>query len=148
MRRRPESDLVYLLMILESTGKIVVYSNGFKNALLFYKANDQLNFNATLLLLANIGEQVVKISDETKNKYPDLFWGKMKGFRNRIVHDYAGIDFEMVFDIIKIELPILKNQLEILIREELSKGIFNKEDFNVAKESDYYNHVAFENIYY
>lgn len=148
MRRRPESDLVYLLMILESIGKIVVYNKGFKNALLFYNANDQLNFNATLLLLANIGEQVVKISDETKNKYPDLFWGKMKGFRNRIVHDYAGIDFEMVFDIIKIELPILKNHLEVLIGQELQTNVFNREDFNVAKESDYYNHVTFENIHY
>lgn len=146
MRPRPENDLVYLLMILESIGKIHIYSKDFDSAPLFYQQNDQLNFNACLLLLANIGEQSGKISEKTKDKNPQLHWRKIKDFRNKVVHDYSGIEFEMTFSIIKLELPILKERLEELIGRGLEVGVFEKEDFEVARASQFYKHVEFLKI--
>ena len=58
----------------------------------FFQMNDQLNFNAALNLLANIGESTSKISEDLKMEYPKINWTKIKDFRNRIVHDYLGID--------------------------------------------------------
>lgn len=147
MRPQPEkNDLVYLLTILESLGKLIIYRHGYDEALRFYKANDQLNFNASLLLLANIGEQAGKVSETTKQKNIQVAWRDIKDFRNRVVHDYVGIDFEMVFDILQTELPKLKTNLETLIALALERSFFDKEDYEVAKASLYYNHVDFECI--
>ncbi|MFI5221497.1 MAG: DUF86 domain-containing protein [Bacteroidia bacterium] len=143
MQPRPENDLLYLLIILESIGKIEKYSHGFNNSVLFYQHQDQLNFNATLLLLANIGEQTSKVSDQTKEKYPDVQWQKAKDMRNRIVHDYTGIDFDITFEIVKKELPEFKNKIHSIIKTELQTGVFKKEELDVAKASKYYSHVDF-----
>ena len=50
-----KTDLVYLLVILESIAKVEQYSKGFISSDEFYQKDDQLNFNASLMLFANIG---------------------------------------------------------------------------------------------
>ena len=44
-----------------------------------------------------IGEAANRLSEEFKDKYPDIDWHRMRGFRNRIVHDYFGIDHSIVW---------------------------------------------------
>ena len=46
-----------------------------------------------------IGEAANRLPDEFKDKYHEIDWHRIRGFRNRIVHDYAGIDFEIVWRI-------------------------------------------------
>ncbi|MDB5055633.1 MAG: hypothetical protein JWM44_3683, partial [Bacilli bacterium] len=106
--------------------------------------NDQLNYNASLNLFANIGENCGKISNELKQHYSDIEWQKIKGFRNRVVHDYINIDAFRVFDIIKSELPLLKVRLMDILRIELSKGSFDKEELLKAQQSYYYWHISFD----
>jgi uncharacterized protein with HEPN domain len=75
-----------------------------------------MNLNAPLTLLANIGENVSKITEELKKEYPNIEWQKIKDFRNRIVHDYVGIDLAVVYEIIidlfnnKLSKPIIVNK--------------------------------------
>lgn len=83
-----KNDLMYLLNILESIEKINLYSAGCNGAETFFLENEQMNFNATLNLLTNIGENVAKLSDELKQLYTDVAWTQLRGFRNRVVHDY------------------------------------------------------------
>lgn len=104
-----KNDLMYLLNILESIEKIMLYSADCSDAESFYQVNEQMNFNATLNLLANLGENTSKLSDELKNIYSDIDWSQIKGFRNRVVHDYINVDTFMVFDIIKNNLKPLKS---------------------------------------
>lgn len=139
-----KNDLMYLLNILESIEKIILYSKDCLDAEVFYEHNDQLNFNATLNLLANMGENIRKISDELKQVYSDVNWPQIKGFRNRVVHDYINIDTFMVFDIIKIDLIPLKSKLMNVVALELSKGNFDPEEYAVAKKSFYYRHINLE----
>ena len=73
---------------MESIEKILPYSVQACDAEEFYSLNDQLNFNGSLNLLANIGENCYKISGELKDLYTEIDWLKIKGFRNRVVHDY------------------------------------------------------------
>lgn len=54
------NDLVFLLQILESISKIKMYSNEFIDAYSFFQCNDQMNFNASLLLIANTGNRLIK----------------------------------------------------------------------------------------
>ena len=93
-----KNDLMYLLNIIESIEKIAIYVKECGNAETFYSFNDQLNYNASLNLFANIGENSGKISEELKQHYSEIEWKKLKGFRNRVVHDYINIDAFIVFD--------------------------------------------------
>ncbi len=139
-----KNDLVYLLRILDSIGKIKIYSHGFKSPADFFDANEQQPFNASLALLVNIGEQVNKISDELRSTYPEIAWNKISDFRNRIAHDYSGIDKFITYEIIKTHLPTLNKDIEAIIAEQLSKGTFDRNELNAAKDSIYYRHVDFD----
>lgn len=81
-------DLLPLLIILESIGKIEVYAKNFDEPIDFYQADDQLKFNASLLLLSNIREYSHRVSNELKSNYSEIDWKNIKNLRNRIAHDY------------------------------------------------------------
>jgi uncharacterized protein with HEPN domain len=146
MASSKEFDLLYLLRILEASEKIRIYSKGFTDPIDFFEANDQREFNACLSLLAQIGEQANKISTETKQKYPDLDWGNIYGYRNRIVHDYTGIDKFLTFEIIVESVPALIDSISNLIRVEVRNGSLSLEDFNLSKQSPYLKHIDFGSI--
>lgn len=122
----------------------MLYAEGFETAEDFLWADDQVRFNASLLLLSNIGEHIGKISDETRSAYPNFPWKSIRGLRNRIAHDYTGIDYEMVFDIVSCHIPPLKISLEAIIKEGLSHDFFDKNEVRVAKGSVFYKHIHFE----
>ncbi len=139
-----KNDLMYLLNLLECIEKIILYSADCSDAETLFENNEQMNFNATLNLLANMGENVGKMSDELKQIYSDVDWSQIRGFRNRVVHDYINIDTFMVFDIIKNDLDPLKRMIMNVVGIELSKGNFDAEEYEVAKKSFYYRHIKFE----
>jgi uncharacterized protein with HEPN domain len=60
-----------------------------------------------------IGEAAIRLPEEVKDRYPGVNWYRIKGFRNRIVHDYMGVDYNIVWsinqnDIGKMEIDISK----------------------------------------
>ncbi|MDF7821905.1 DUF86 domain-containing protein [Runella sp. MFBS21] len=144
MSENRNRDLLPLLVILESIGKISVYSKDFHNAQDFFMADDQVRFNASLLLLSNIGEYVGKISDEIKTKYSSIPWRQVRGLRNRIAHDYTGIDYEMVFDVVSNDLPTFKTALEAILKEGFAADLFDINECQAAQNSIFYKHVNFE----
>ncbi len=146
MLRNIRNDLRYCLSISESVGKIKLYSANCQNAESLYDLNEQLNFNASLTLLANIGDRISKFSDELRNKYQHIDWQKIRGFRNRIAHDYSGIDIFITFKIITHDLPELEQTMYEVIANELNAGNFDVEEYHVAKKSQYYRHVDFIKI--
>ena len=70
-------------------------------------------------------------------------WKKIKDTRNRIVHDYAGVDFDITFEIVTKEIPQLITDMERIVREEIHAGTFSLEELNIAHNSDWYLHVDF-----
>ena len=65
--------------------------------------------------LYNIGEQVYNLSGELKLQYPDVIWSKAAGLRHRLVHDYDGINWEMIVEIIFDEMePFVESIRQIL----------------------------------
>ncbi|GHV42547.1 hypothetical protein AGMMS50268_07900 [Spirochaetia bacterium] len=146
MSPNKKNDLLYLMNILEYIGKVWKYTEGTKDAEELYELNEQLNLNASLTLLANIGENVSKISDTLKQEYPDIEWQQIKDFRNRIVHDYTGIDLVIVFEIITKDLKTLKPKFENIIRKNIENKVFDIEELKISKESKYYKNIDFEEI--
>ncbi|MEG2347939.1 MAG: HepT-like ribonuclease domain-containing protein [Cetobacterium sp.] len=141
-----KNDLMYLLNILESIEKIELYSKDFNDAEKFYLFADQLNFNATLNLFANIGENIGKLSEELKSKNQSIPWRIIKDFRNKVVHNYVNLDIFMIFDIIKNNLPSLKGPIEDIIIFEISTKNFNFEELVASKDSIYYKHINFSKL--
>jgi uncharacterized protein with HEPN domain len=141
-----KNDLLYLLNMLEAIGKIWKYTEETKDAETFYELNDQLNFNASINLLINFGENVSKLSEQLKKEYSKIEWRQIKDFRNKIVHDYMGIDLIITYDIITNDLKTLKPEFEKIIRKKLKNKIFDIEEIKISKESKYYKHVDFDEL--
>lgn len=77
---------------------------------------EQLNTNrlkqkAIIKSLEIIGEAVKNVSEEIKKDYPEVVWKEIAGTRDRITHAYFDVDLNIVWDIIKKDLPDLKEKI-------------------------------------
>ena len=97
-----------IVNIIKYIDKIIDFT---KNIDYDHFASDELIQDACFMNLMQIGETANKIDESYEKKYPDIKWKDMKGLRNRIVHDYDGVNIRIVWDTIKNDLPILKEQL-------------------------------------
>ena len=73
---------------------------------------------ATALPLLQIGEYVDRLSDEYKEEHNEVDWIAIENLRHRLVHDYVGIKWNMIAEIVFDDLPELIEQLERLRQEE------------------------------
>lgn len=73
---------------------------------------DEKTTDAVVRNLEIIGEAVKQLPDDFKAAHSKLSWSQMAGLRNRIVHDYAGLDLELIWEIIQHSLPDLSEQLQ------------------------------------
>ena len=64
-----------------------------------------------------IGEAASKISPATRESAPDIPWHQMIGMRNRLVHGYASVDHDIVWDVVSGDLPALISSVERLLEE-------------------------------
>jgi uncharacterized protein with HEPN domain len=65
-----------------------------------------------------IGEASAKIHPDFKAKYPLVPWRDMNDIRNKIIHHYFGIDYDIVWDTVKTNIPILKESIDVIIEKE------------------------------
>jgi uncharacterized protein with HEPN domain len=93
--------------IIESANKIIAYTDG-----LSYEQflADGKTVDAVVRNFEIIGEAANRLPEEIKDQYPNIDWHRIRGFRNRIVHDYMGIDYKIVW-------LIKENFLQIMIAE-------------------------------
>ena len=102
-----------LLSLLESIGKIELYSKDFSSADDFY--HDQKSFDASMMQFVVIGEVISRLDETYKIEHSEIPWQKIKDFRNIIAHDYFGIDADEIWDIIHSKLLPLKSGIEALV---------------------------------
>jgi uncharacterized protein with HEPN domain len=85
-----------------------------------FLSNDLL-YDATAHKLTIVGEAAARISDEVKDRYPQIEWRKVVGLRNMLVHEYFGVDRPMVWEVAVTEAPPLRNQIAALLLAEFSE---------------------------
>jgi len=64
-----------------------------------------------------IGEATKHLSEKIKEENPEIPWKNMAGMRNRLIHAYFGVDYKLVWEAIKIEIPRLKPKLEEILEK-------------------------------
>ena len=64
-----------------------------------------------------IGEAVKNISDELKNRHGDIEWKKIAEMRNKLIHLYFGVSLDIVWDVARNKVPILKDKISKLLSE-------------------------------
>ncbi len=118
------------------------YTQQFTSALEFLEANDQMPFNATITLLIAIGEEVKKTDKQLLQTNPSMEWQNIADMRNVLAHDYRGIDEDIVFKVVKVELPKLTSALIQLLQ------MFSKSEVAEVLTTKKYQHLKkmmFEN---
>ena len=73
---------------------------------------DQKTIDAVIRNLEVIGEAAAKVPQEIQDKYSDIPWYQMKGMRNILIHEYFGVDNEMLWNTIQDDLPKLKKNIQ------------------------------------
>lgn len=94
--------------ILEAIEKIVQFTRGHSKERFH---SDSMVIDAVVRNLEVIGEASNRLPEEFKAKYPGVKWEKIVGLRNRIVHEYFGIDLEIIWAILQGDLPEFKKAL-------------------------------------
>lgn len=102
------NELLFLNDIIEAINLIESFSKGLDEGD-FLK--NRLKQSAIIRQIEVIGESVKNISDETKKKYPDIDWRKISGARDILIHAYFEIRLERIWDILKEDLPQLKEKI-------------------------------------
>ena len=64
-----------------------------------------------------IGEATKHLPDDFRQQYPQIPWKRMAGMRDKLIHDYMGVDYEVVWNVVTHQIPDLRQQLERLLQD-------------------------------
>lgn len=78
---------------------------------------DDKTSSAVIRKFEIVGEATKLLPDELKERYPDIPWKGMAGMRDRLIHAYFGIDYRLVWDAIKTDIPGIKRKLQQILAE-------------------------------
>ena len=65
-----------------------------------------------------IGEASKKVAPEWKQRYSKVEWLTMAGMRDRLIHGYFGVDYDLVWDVVQNKIPVLRQQLREILQQE------------------------------
>ena len=74
--------------------------------------------DAIIRKLEIIGEAVKHLSDRTKQRRPEIPWKQIAGMRDRLTHDYFGVDLTLVWVVVEQEVPTLRDAIEALVSDD------------------------------
>jgi uncharacterized protein with HEPN domain len=106
---------LYLTHILESVALATTYVG--EVSLVDFVENQQLQ-DAVIRRLEIIGEAVKKLPTELRDAHDTVPWRRIAGMRDKVIHDYMGVDAELVWNVVRDELPQLAAQVRA-IRDSL-----------------------------
>lgn len=113
-----QRDEAYLLDILIATHKVLKFVSGVNRNT--FEKNELLQ-SAVIHPLEIMGEAAGLISENFREKHPEIPWHKMIGMRNRLIHEYFRVDYGVVWDTIQKDVPELVRLIEPLVPPDETK---------------------------
>ena len=108
------SDRKFLLDILEACNRIIDF---IKNIIYNVFIEDIKTQDVVLRNIEIIGEAVKNTSDTLKNRYNEIEWKKIAGMRDKLIHFYFGVNLDIVWDVAKNKVPVLKDKITNILLE-------------------------------
>jgi uncharacterized protein with HEPN domain len=83
---------------------------------------DETRKRAFVRSLEIIGEAIKQVPENIRKKYPHIQWRAIAGMRDRLIHGYFGIDYDIVWDVVLNKIPDLQQSIEEILRNEQKLG--------------------------
>ena len=78
---------------------------------------DKARYYAVLRCIEIVGEAAKHITEEIRSRNPMIPWKEMAGMRDKVIHFYMGVDFDVVWQVVRVRYPLLRTQIERIFDE-------------------------------
>lgn len=109
-----KNDRVYLLHIRDALQRVANYTGGGR-AEFFGDARTQ---DAVVRNLEIVGEAAKSLSTEVRARAPNVPWKVIAGMRDKLIHEYFGVNLEIVWQVVERDVPLLRGEIERLLGPE------------------------------
>lgn len=104
-------DRIYLLHIRDAMAQIFDYTREGKEAFL----TDKKTQDAVIRNLEVMGEAAKNVTQDLRKRSPEVPWKQIAGMRDKVIHEYFGVNFKLIWDVVERELPALKQEIDRLL---------------------------------
>jgi uncharacterized protein with HEPN domain len=108
-----KDDRVYLQHIRDALDDIATYASAGRDA--FFA--ERMRQDATIRKLQIIGQAVKSLSNIRKSRQPHIPWKQIAGLRDKVIHDYFGVNLDIVWAVVEKDLPALRTAIDHLLSE-------------------------------
>lgn len=108
----PRDFRAYLEDVLDAAAKIHDYTSGLT---LETFRKDPRTVDAVVRNLEIIGEAIKNVPEALRSQHPEVTWRRIAGLRDLPIHQYFGIDYEIIWDLVRHHLPVLEGQIRTIL---------------------------------
>ncbi|MFN8590643.1 MAG: DUF86 domain-containing protein [Thermomicrobiales bacterium] len=112
-------NTTYLEHILEA----IVIIEGYAAAGRTQFFAERLRQDATIRQLEIIGEATKRLTSDFRARHPDVAWRSMAAFRDVLIHNYLGVDLEIVWTVVHRDLPLVAQHIQAIIEEDRDRQL-------------------------
>jgi uncharacterized protein with HEPN domain len=107
-----KDDSIYLRHIIDAFTQVDHYMDGISHEEFF---SNKLLQDGVIRQLEVMGEAARNLSDDFRNEHPQIPWSQMIGLRNRMTHAYFNVNLQIIWEIVRGDLPDLKRKIQCIL---------------------------------